>query len=64
MTNLNAVKEFWETNPHWTGESKLEPGTPEFSAEHRKVYIEDCFAGQFDLRFLPPPDKGPRHKNP
>jgi len=55
MTDLNAVKQFWETNPLWTGESTLEPGSFEFFEEHRKVYLEDCFAGSFDLRFLPPP---------
>lgn len=55
MTDLNAVKQFWETNPLWTGESRHEPGSQAFFEEHRKVYVEDCFAGQFDVRFLPPP---------
>ena len=55
MTDLNEVKSFWENNPLWTGESVFEPGTIEFFEEHRSVYIADCFAGSFDLRFLPPP---------
>lgn len=57
MTDLNKVKSFWENNPLWTGESVFEPGTIEFFEEHRSVYIADCFAGSFDLRFLPPPRK-------
>jgi len=57
MTDLNEVKSFWENNPLWTGESVFEPGTIEFFEEHRSVYIADCFAGSFDLRFLPPPRK-------
>lgn len=55
MTDLNAVREFWEKNPLWTGESEFEPGTKSFFEEHRSVYITDCFAGRFDIRFLPPP---------
>lgn len=55
MTSLEDVKEFWETSPLWTGESTLEPGTHDFFEEHRSVYIQDCFAGRFDLRFLPLP---------
>jgi 2-polyprenyl-3-methyl-5-hydroxy-6-metoxy-1,4-benzoquinol methylase len=55
MTDLNAVREFWEKNPLWTGESEFEPGTRTFFEEHRNVYISDCFAGHFDIRFLPPP---------
>lgn len=57
MTDLSQVQEFWENNPLWTGESKFEAGSESFFEEHRKVYIEDCFAGHFDLRFLPPPDQ-------
>lgn len=55
MTNLNSVKSFWENNPLWTGESKFVAGSRLFFEEHRSVYIDDCFAGFFDLRFLPPP---------
>ena len=55
MTNLEQVRDFWESNPLWTGESAYEVGTQRFFDEHRQVYISDCFSGNFDLRFLPPP---------
>ena len=55
MTGLNHVASFWENNPLWTGESIYEVGTIEFFQEHSSVYMSDCFAGTFDLRFLPPP---------
>lgn len=55
--DIEKVRFFWEENPLWTGESKFETGSIDFFEEHRSVYIDDCFAGQFDLRFLPPPRK-------
>jgi SAM-dependent methyltransferase len=55
MTGLEQVRSFWNDNPLWTGESAHAPGSVEFFEEHRRVYIADCFAGEFDLRFLPPP---------
>lgn len=55
MTDLEHVREFWQNNPLWTGESAFETGTLSFFEEHRNVYIADCFSGHFDLRFLPPP---------
>jgi 2-polyprenyl-3-methyl-5-hydroxy-6-metoxy-1,4-benzoquinol methylase len=55
MTRLEEVRAFWESNPLWTGESSFEPGSIPFFEEHRSVYLTDCFAGAFDLRFLPPP---------
>ncbi len=55
MTDLNQVRTFWESNPLWTGESKYDAGSVSFFDEHRAVYIADCFAGGFDVRFLPPP---------
>ena len=57
MISINKVKDFWEENPLWTGESQFEEGTLDFFQEHRKVYHDDCFAGSFDIRFLPPPRK-------
>lgn len=54
MKNINSVYSFWENNPLWTGESKYETGTRAFFEEHRSVYIDDCFAGTFDYKFLPP----------
>jgi 2-polyprenyl-3-methyl-5-hydroxy-6-metoxy-1,4-benzoquinol methylase len=55
MTGLDQVRHFWESNPLWTGESAFEVGTQPFFEEHRNIYIADCFAGHFDIRFLPPP---------
>ena len=55
MPQIEDVKSFWDSNPLWTGESKFESGSLEFFEEHRKVYIDDCFGGSFDIRFLPPP---------
>lgn len=54
MTDLEQVRSFWENNPLWTGESKYQTGSVPFYDEHRAVYIADCFAGSFDIRFLPP----------
>lgn len=58
MTGLDQVRSFWEQNPLWTGESVHAAGSVEFFQEHRQVYVSDCFAGSFDLRFLPPPRPG------
>ena len=55
MTNLEAVRRFWNENPLWTGESAETAGSEAFFEEHRRVYIDDCFAGDFDPRFMPPP---------
>jgi 2-polyprenyl-3-methyl-5-hydroxy-6-metoxy-1,4-benzoquinol methylase len=57
MAELDEVRQFWNDNPLWSGESKYEPGSESFFEEHRNVYISDCFGGSFDLRFLPPPRK-------
>lgn len=54
---INRVYSFWQDNPLWAGESLHEPGTLDFFEEHHRVYLADCFAGDFDLRFLPPPRK-------
>ena len=55
MTDVRDVESFWNANPLWTGESEHPAGTKEFFEEHRSVYLKDCFAGDFDIRFLPPP---------
>lgn len=55
MSSINEVRTFWEDNPLWSGESSFDPGSIEFFEEHRSVYYSDCFAGRFDIRFLPPP---------
>ncbi len=58
MADIDSVRSFWGGNPLWTGETAHAVGSRAFFEEHRRVYIEDCFAGRFDLRFLPPPRLG------
>jgi SAM-dependent methyltransferase len=50
---VDDVRQFWEDNPLWTGESQHPEGSREFFAEHREVYIKDCFAGSLDDRIFP-----------
>lgn len=50
---IDDVRNFWENNPLWVGESHYEPGSREFFEEHRQVVINDCLAGRFDGRILP-----------
>lgn len=57
--SIENVRSFWEKNPLFQGESKYKPGTFEFFQEHRRVYIEDCFAGQLDNRIFPTDKNGP-----
>ena len=63
MPNVTDVKDFWENNPLWTGESNFSPGSIEFFEEHRSVYIADCFGGSFDQRFLPQPMKNAQNSS-
>lgn len=58
MTDIEQVRQFWQSHPLWSGESAHATGTAEFFAEHRRVYIDECFGGAFDLRFLPPARPG------
>jgi 2-polyprenyl-3-methyl-5-hydroxy-6-metoxy-1,4-benzoquinol methylase len=58
MADIEGVRAFWEANPLWTGESTHEAGSAAYFDEHRRVVIDDCFGGQFDLRFMPPPREG------
>lgn len=51
---IEDVQSFWEENPLFTGESKYHAGTREFFEEHRRITIDDCLAGEFDQRILPP----------
>jgi len=51
---IEDVKSFWQNNPLFTGESSHEPGSKEFFEEHKEVYYDDVFAGEFEAnRFLP-----------
>ena len=56
MKTIHDVKDFWETNPLWQGESQFKPGTDAYFEEHSQVYIEDCFAGELDPRTMPTKD--------
>jgi len=48
------VKDFWENNPLFAGESQHQVGTKEFFDEHRKVYLDDVFAKDFpEELFIP-----------
>ena len=51
--SIKDVRSFWEENPLFKGESDFKHGTEEYFKEHRKVVIEDCFAGCLDKRLLP-----------
>ena len=57
MPSLEEVKNFWEHNPLFSGESRFAPGTPEYFEEHRRIVIDDGFAGQLDPRVLPRPGR-------
>lgn len=50
---LEQVREFWETNPLWTGEANYEPGSKEFFEEQLRVVVEDGYVGQLDEREFP-----------
>ncbi|MCR4316541.1 MAG: class I SAM-dependent methyltransferase [Planctomycetes bacterium] len=52
--SIDEVRDFWQNNPLFSGEASSEVGSKEYFEEHRKVYIEDCLAGVFDERFIPP----------
>lgn len=52
--DIDSVKDFWNANPLWTGESQYEVGTLQFFEEHRATKLNDCYAGRFDYRILPP----------
>jgi 2-polyprenyl-3-methyl-5-hydroxy-6-metoxy-1,4-benzoquinol methylase len=53
IPSIREVRQFWEDNPLWTGESKFPIGSKKFFLEHRKVIIADCFAGELDERIFP-----------
>lgn len=54
---VEDVRRFWDANPLWAGASQYDVGTREFFDEHSRVVIDDCFAGRFDERTIPAPDK-------
>ena len=54
--HIEDVRNFWNSNPLFTGESHHAVGSHEYFEEHRRTVIQDCLAGQFDDRLLPPSD--------
>lgn len=50
---ITDVRQFWERNPLWTGESRFAPGTREFYEEHASIIVEDGLAGKLDERIFP-----------
>lgn len=50
---LGDVRQFWDSAPLWTGESKFTPGTKAFFEEHRATVHEDCFGGEIDEQIFP-----------
>jgi SAM-dependent methyltransferase len=50
---IAEVRQFWEKNPLWAGESAFEAGSREFFEEHARVVVEDGFAGRIDERIFP-----------
>ncbi len=52
--SINEVRDFWENNPLFSGESEFEPGSLEFFKEHKRVYYDDVFAGKFPSDLLIP----------
>lgn len=53
---VEDVRDFWNRNPLWTGESNIEPGSMAFFEEHRRICRDDCFAGNVDERIFMPKD--------
>lgn len=54
MKTIKDVKEFWEDNPLFSGESKFKVGTKEFFEDHRRIYMDDVFAGDFPKELFIP----------
>ena len=54
MKTIDEVRSFWERNPLFSGESQHEIGSDAYYQEHRRVVIQDGFAGRLDPRLLPP----------
>ena len=56
--SVQEVKDFWEENPLFTGESEHQLGSKEFFEEHNHAYYDDVFAGKFKREMFIPPIKG------
>lgn len=49
---IDQVRDFWQNNPLFKGESQYKIGSREYFDEHTQVYIEDTFAGKLDDRIF------------
>lgn len=58
--SVSEVQDFWNANPLFTGESHNEPGSLAWFEEHAETVVQDCFAGRFDDRTLPPAENRTR----
>jgi len=47
------VRQFWEQNPLWSGETQHEVGSRPYFEEHRRVVVADCLAGRMDESIFP-----------
>jgi SAM-dependent methyltransferase len=56
-TSIKAVRDFWEENPLFHGESIFEFGSAEFFNNHTNTVLHDCFAGKLDIRTIPKCDR-------
>ncbi len=51
--DINSVRNFWENNPLFQGESINPVGTDDYFRNHSKLYIKDCFGGKLDKHLFP-----------
>lgn len=56
VKTVDDVRNFWEENPLFSGESEHEPGSRAFFDHHRQVVIDDCFAGDLPDHLFPRPE--------
>lgn len=52
MTSIEKVKEFWNRNPLFTGESGHDPGTYDFFLEHSRIIREQIMTRPLEKRIL------------
>lgn len=51
--NIDTIREFWEKNPLFAGESQYPAGTKEYFEEHRAVTIADGHSGRINRKIFP-----------
>ena len=62
MKSIEDVRNFWQTNPLFSGESRFDVGSKEFFEDHKRVYLDDVFTGNFRDQLLIPQDLLPEAK--